>query len=60
MGAWRFNIREDGVVVICTADVMDVPRPSLLTADGALLKERVPIGGYAHDEPVVYVDDDYD
>ena len=47
-GNWRFDIRKDGVELICTDDEADHALPSLLTADGALLKECVPIGDYVH------------
>ena len=53
-GNWRFDIRKDGVELICTEDTSEDALPSLLTADGALLKKGsaagggVPIGDYVH------------
>ena len=49
-GPWRFDIRQSGLEVLCTEDIRHAPEdgrhplPSLLSADGALLKECVPVG----------------
>ena len=43
-GCWRFDVRKQGVDLICTDDTRENPIPSLLSANGAVLKRRVAVG----------------
>ena len=43
-GNWKFDVRKSGIEVTCTEDVRKSAPPSLLSADGALIKRSVAVG----------------
>ena len=43
-GSWQLDMQKSGVKLVCVEDVDENKTPSLLSVDGALLRERVPLG----------------